>query len=213
LQLVTIGIAFDEKIQSHFFLSALQQKCIEIDRCVDCLDNVPEMDPLPEELTLAKLILWIKDIRSLQNSSPAIINRLTRSTPDLSSPHKHDRPPRQPHNPDARSDPRRQTGSDNRPARSDTRPARPFRERTQTQCICGRWGHSVDNFQQVVMHFLIAKYLRDDKTNSSAIHISERWCLAHEQYSRSAPATLYTLRTLMPADWGTQADAEIMEIL
>jgi hypothetical protein len=167
LQLGTIGVAFDEKTQSHFFLSTLQQKCIEIDRFFDRLDDVPEKDPLPEELTLTELILRIKDIRSLHNSSPVIINRFTRNTPDSSSLQQNDRPPRQPHNPDARSDPRRQTSSDNCPAR-------PFRERTQTQCICGRWGHSVDNCQQVAMHFLIAKYLRDDKNNASATQISER---------------------------------------
>jgi hypothetical protein len=57
LQLGTIGLGLDEKTQSRFFLSALQQKCIEIDRCVDRLDNVPHKDPLPEELNLAELIL------------------------------------------------------------------------------------------------------------------------------------------------------------
>jgi hypothetical protein len=109
--------------------------------------------------------------------------------------------------------PTRVTGSDTRPARSDTRPARLFRESTQTQCICCRWGHSVDNCKQVAMHFLITKYLRDDKNNASATQISERWHLAHEQYSRSAPATVRALQTLMPADWDTQTDAEIMETL
>jgi hypothetical protein len=71
----------------------------------------------------------------------------------------------------------------------------------------------VDNYQQVAMHFLIAKYLRDDKNNAYATQISERWCLAHDQYYCSAPATVRALRTLMPADWGTQNDAEIMETL
>jgi hypothetical protein len=63
------------------------------------------------------------------------------------------------------------------------------------------------------MHFLIEKYLRNDKNNATATHISERWCLAHKQYSRSSPATVHALRTLMPADWGTQTDEEIMETL
>jgi hypothetical protein len=138
LQLGTIGVAFDEKAQSHFFLSALQQKCIDIDRFVDRLDSIPEKYPLPEELTLTELILRIRYIHSLQNSSPAIINRFSRSTADSSSPHQNDRPPLQSRNPDARSDLRLQTGSDNRPAHSDTCPARLFRECTQTQCICGR---------------------------------------------------------------------------
>jgi hypothetical protein len=45
LQLGTIGLAFDEKTQSRFFLSALQQKGIESDRFVDRLDNVKERYP------------------------------------------------------------------------------------------------------------------------------------------------------------------------
>jgi hypothetical protein len=57
LQLGTIGLALDEKTQSLFFLSALQQKGIEIDRFVNHLDNVPDKDPLPENLTLTELIL------------------------------------------------------------------------------------------------------------------------------------------------------------
>jgi hypothetical protein len=56
------------------------------------------------------------------------------------------------------------------------------------------------------MHFLIAKYLRDDKNNATATPISERWRLAHDQYSWSAPATVRALRTLMPAYWGTQTN-------
>jgi hypothetical protein len=63
------------------------------------------------------------------------------------------------------------------------------------------------------MHFLIAKYLRDDKNNASATQISERWRLAHEQYSYSAPATVRALRTIMPEDWGNQTDAEIIDTL
>jgi hypothetical protein len=75
LHMVTIGHAFDEKPQSRFFLSALQKKCIEVDRFVDRLDTVAVNDPLPEELTLTELILRIKDIRSLQPSSTALIHR------------------------------------------------------------------------------------------------------------------------------------------
>jgi hypothetical protein len=44
----TIWFTFDEKTQKRFFLSALQQKGIEIDRFVDRLDNVPEKDQFPE---------------------------------------------------------------------------------------------------------------------------------------------------------------------
>jgi hypothetical protein len=141
LQLGTIGVTFDENTQSRFFLSALQQKGIEIDRFGDRLDNVPDKDPLPEELTLAELNLWIKDIRSLQNLSPVIFNRFTCITPE------------------------------------------------------------------------IAKYLLNEKNNASATHNLEPWRLAHDQYSSSAPATIRAFRTLMPGDWGTQTNAEIMETL
>jgi hypothetical protein len=72
--MATIGHDFDEKPQSRFFLSALHQKGIEVDRFVDHLDSVAVNDPLPEELTLAELILRIKDIRSLHPSSTALIH-------------------------------------------------------------------------------------------------------------------------------------------
>jgi hypothetical protein len=65
LQMATIGHAFDEKPKSRFFLSALQQKGIEVDRFVDHLDSVAMKDLLPEELTLTELILRIKYIHSL----------------------------------------------------------------------------------------------------------------------------------------------------
>jgi hypothetical protein len=51
-QLHAMGVSFDDKNKSHFFLSALQQKGIEVDCFVDHLDNVLVADPLPEELTL-----------------------------------------------------------------------------------------------------------------------------------------------------------------
>jgi hypothetical protein len=56
LQLETIGPAFHEKTKRRFFISALHQKGIAIDRFVDRLENVPAKDPLPEELTLTELI-------------------------------------------------------------------------------------------------------------------------------------------------------------
>jgi hypothetical protein len=63
------------------------------------------------------------------------------------------------------------------------------------------------------MHFLIAKYLRDDKNNAFATQISELWRMAHARYSCYFPATVRALWTPMSADWGTQTDAEIMETL
>jgi hypothetical protein len=42
---------------------------------MDNLDDVPDADPLPEELILAELVLRIKYIHSFQNSSTAVISR------------------------------------------------------------------------------------------------------------------------------------------
>jgi hypothetical protein len=75
LQMATIGLAFEDKPQSFFLLSALQKKGIEVDRFVDRLDSVAKNDPLPEELTLTKLISRIKDILSLQPLYTALIHR------------------------------------------------------------------------------------------------------------------------------------------
>jgi hypothetical protein len=74
LQLQKMGVQFDGRTKSHFHRSSLQQKCIEEDWFVDRLDNVPDDDPLPEELTPTELILHIKDISSFHNSSPSIKN-------------------------------------------------------------------------------------------------------------------------------------------
>jgi hypothetical protein len=80
LHMATIGLAFEEKPQSRFFLSALQKKGIEVDRFVDRLDSVTANDPLPDELTLIELILRIKDIHSLQPSPADLIHRYLRPT-------------------------------------------------------------------------------------------------------------------------------------
>jgi hypothetical protein len=57
LQLQALGVSFDDKNKSIFFMSALQQKYIEVDRFMDPLDNVLVADPLPEELNITELIL------------------------------------------------------------------------------------------------------------------------------------------------------------
>jgi hypothetical protein len=103
LQLSTIGVTFEDKTKSLFFLSALQQKNIEVDIFDDRLDNVADADPLPDELTLAELIMCIKDICSLQNSSVAVINRPSRDTQrnDTSTP-RYPCPPRH-HNNDCQA--------------------------------------------------------------------------------------------------------------
>jgi hypothetical protein len=153
------GHAFDEKPQSRFFLAALQQKGIEVDRFVDRLDSMAVNDPLPEELTLTELILRIKDIRSLQPSSTALIHHYVRPTDgrDNSNSRQNHPPP----------------SSDSRlshPPQPDSRPQplQDFCTRTDTQCVCGRWGHSVDNCQQLAMHFLLAKHLKKDANLTSS---------------------------------------------
>jgi hypothetical protein len=159
---------------------------------VDCLDYVPDADLLPEELTLGELILRIKDIHSFQNSAPAIINRYVHPTNNKESSTTH---------------PNRQSSS------SNSRPARDFRTRSDTQCICGRWGHSVENCQQTEIHFLIAKYLQKDSNLASASQISECWRLAKEQYSCSTCSTVRAIPAKMPQDMTGRTDYEIMETL
>jgi hypothetical protein len=79
----TIGVAFDEKTQSSFFLSALHQKGIEIDRFVDRLNNVPERthslrsSPSPSSFCGSRI------------SSPCRIRRLPLSTVSPIAPRTH----------------------------------------------------------------------------------------------------------------------------
>jgi hypothetical protein len=189
LQMATIGNAFDEKPQSRFFLSALQQKGIEVDSFVDSLDSVALNDPLPEELTLTGIILCIKDIRSLQPSSTALIHRYVQPTDGRDN--SNSRQNRPPPSSDSRS---------SRPPQPDSRsqPLRDFRTRTDTQCVCGRWGHSVENCQQLAMHFLLAKHLKKDANLTSLSLVSERWRVANEQNSRSARSTVRAIRAMLP---------------
>jgi hypothetical protein len=202
LQMATIGHAFDEKPQSRFFLSALQKKGIEVDRFVDHLDSVAVNDPLPEELTLTELILRIKDIRSLQPSYTALIHRYVRPTDggDNSNSRQH-RPP-----PSSDSRPSRPPQPDSRP-----QPLRDFCTRTYTQCVCGRWGHSVENCQQLAMHFLLAKHLQKDANLTSSSLVSERWRFANEQNSRSARSTVRVIRAMLPEEMADCTDDELLE--
>jgi hypothetical protein len=202
LKLHAMDVYFDDNTKSHFFLSALQQKCIEVNRFVDRLDNVLVADPLPDELTLTELILRIKDIHSFQPPSMAIINRYVRPTDGEESSHSYQS--HQAQSSDSRS---------HRQPHSDSRPVSAFRTRTDTQCICGCWGHSVENGQQMAMHFLIAKYLQKDATMTSASQISERWRLTNEQHSRSTPSMVRAIRTTMHEDMADRTDDDIMEKL
>jgi hypothetical protein len=200
--MATIGHAFDEKPQSRFLLSALQQKGIEVDRFVDRLDSLAVNDPLPEELTLSELILRIKDIRSLQPSSTALIHRYVRPTDG-----RENSNPRQNHPPPS---------SDSRsscPPQPDSRPQplRDFCTRTDTQCVCGRWGHSVENCQQLAMHFLLAKHLKKGANMTSSSLVSERWRVANEQNSRSARSTVRAIRAMIPEEMADCNDDDLLE--
>jgi hypothetical protein len=202
LQMATIGHDFEEKPQSRFFLSTLQKKGIEVDRFVDRLDSVAVNDPLPEELTFTELILRIKDIRSLQPSSTALIHSYVRPTDggDNSNSRQHRLLPSS----DSRS---------SHPPQSDSRPQplRDFRTRTDTQCVCGRWGHSVENFQQLAMHFLLAKHLQNDSNLTSSSLVSERWRIANEQNSRSVRSTVRAIRAMLPEEMADRTDDELLE--
>jgi hypothetical protein len=160
IQVQAMGVSFNDKTKSHFYLSALQKKCIEVDRFMDHLDNILDADPLPEKLTLTELVLRIKYIHSLQNSSTTVINHYVRPTNDRDSSNPH-------HN-------RKSSSSDSRPphpSSSDAHPVHDFHIRSDTQCIRGRWGHSVENYQQMAMHLLVAKYLQKDANMTSASQI------------------------------------------
>jgi hypothetical protein len=202
LQMATIGHAFEEKPQSRFFLSALQKKVIEVDRFVDRLDSVAVNDPLPEELTLTELILRIKDIRSLQPSSTALIHRYVRPTDGRGN--SNSRQHRPPPSSDSRS---------SRPPQPDShpQPLQDFHTRTDTQCVCGRWGHSVENCQQLAMHFLLAKHLQKDANLMSSSLVSERWRVANEQNSRSARSTVRAIRAMLPEEMADRTDDELLE--
>jgi hypothetical protein len=202
LQMATIGLAFEEKPQSRFFLSALQKKFIKVDSFVDRLDSVVENDPLPEELTLTKLILRIKDIRSLQPSSAALIHRYVRPTDgrDNSNSCQH-RP-----TPSSNSHSSRPHQPDSRP-----QPLCDFRTRTDTQCVCGRWGHFVENCQQLAMHVLLAKHLQKDANVTSSSLVSERWRIVKEQNSRSACSTVRAIRDMLPEEMADRTNDELME--
>jgi hypothetical protein len=203
LQLQTMGVSFDDKTKSPFHLSALQQKCIEVDWLVDRLDNVPDGDPLPEELTLAEPILCITDIHSFHNFSPAIVHWYVHPTNDNES--SNTRPNRQ------------SSSSNSRPDRqylpSDSRPAPDFCTRSNTQCMCGRWGHSDENCQQMAMHFLITKFFQKDANLASAGQLLEQWHLNNEQYSWSNRSTVHFSRAMMPEDMIDRINSEIMGTL
>jgi hypothetical protein len=116
-----MAVSFDDKTKSRFFLSALQQKGVEVDRFVDYLESVPADNPLPEELTLMELTLQINYIHSFQPSSTAIVNHYVHPTAgkESSNPqHNCQAPPL-----DWRS---------NRQPPYASRPARDFRTRRNT---------------------------------------------------------------------------------
>jgi hypothetical protein len=88
--------------------------------------------------------------------------------------------------------------SSHRQPHYDSRPVSAFRTRIDTPCVCGYWGHSVENCQQMAMYFLIVKYLQKDANMTSASQISEFWRLANKQHSLSARSTVRAIRDVMP---------------
>jgi hypothetical protein len=120
-----MGVSFDDKTKSRFFLLALQLKYIEVNRFVDILDNVPDDDPMHKEFTIGELVLLIKDIHFLQNSPATFTNRFVCPPNDRDSSN-----PR--HN-------RQSSSSYSRPPRpssSDARPVRDVHTCSYNQSMC-----------------------------------------------------------------------------
>jgi hypothetical protein len=143
-------------------------------------------DPLPEELTLTELILRI-NVRPTDGGDNS---NSRQNHPPPSSDSRSSRPPQ----PD-----------------SHPQPLWDFCTRTDTQCVCGRWGHSVENYQQLAMYFLLAKHLKKDANLTSSSLVSERWRFANEQQSRSAHSTVRAIRAMLPEEMVDRTDDEILE--
>jgi hypothetical protein len=199
LEMTTINVQFQDKTKSRFFLTELQQQGVDIDQYLDRLDNVPSGTALPDELTLAELILKIKDIRKLP-ANAATIHRIATHHASTATPSTMATASRS-HNSDHHSRPQ---------------PVREFRIRTDAQCICGRWGHTVQNCQQLAVHYNIHQWLNADPTNTAtATTIVARWCTANAQFSRdsrSAQSTVRAIRAILPAT-DDHTDEDILECL
>jgi hypothetical protein len=72
-------------------------------------------------------------------------------------------------------------------------------------------GHSVDNCQQLAMHFLLAKHLQKDANLMSLNLVSERWRIANEQISRSTRSTVRAIRAMLPEEMADRTNDEILE--
>jgi hypothetical protein len=98
-----------------------------------------------------------------------------------------------------------------RPPQPDSQPLCDFHTATDTQCVCGRWGHSVEICQQLAVHFLLAKHLQNDANLTSSSLVSERWRIANAQNSRSARSTVRTIRAMLPEEMNDRTDDELLE--
>jgi hypothetical protein len=65
--------------------------------------------------------------------------------------------------------------------------------------------------QQLAMHFIIAKHLKKDANLTSSSLVSDRWCIANEQNSRSACSTVRTIRVMLPEEMADRTDEELLE--
>jgi hypothetical protein len=104
------------------------------------MENILDADPLPDELIIMELVLHIKDILSFHNSSTAVINHYVHPTTDRGS-----------SNPDHNCHSSSSESRPPHPSSSEAHPVCDFRTRSDTHCICGRWGHSFVNCQQMKM--------------------------------------------------------------
>jgi hypothetical protein len=61
------------------------------------------------------------------------------------------------------------------------------------------------------MHFLLVKHLQNDATLTSSSLVPERWRIANEQHSRSAPSTVRAIRAMLPEELADRNDDELLE--
>jgi hypothetical protein len=100
-----------------------------------------------------------------------------------------------------------------RPPQPDSlpQPLCDFRTGTDTQCVCGRWGHYVENCQQLAIHFLLAKHLQKDANLTSSSLVSESWRIANEQNSRSARSTVCAIHAMLPGEMDDRTHDKLLE--
>jgi hypothetical protein len=71
-----------------------------------------------------------------------------------------------------------------------------FNSCTETQCICGKWGHEAINCQQLAMCYLIMQYIFSDETCANANIIVERCKSANSNHAKMTRSTIDVLEQI-----------------